>query len=105
MLLRIFLTCRRFLGKSRNIPPRERTAWKVGQNETSPAVRDVFATGRAQGGRHLTGLEVYDPLLSRDLARRGRRVGEVGNELGVARLRVVRCLLFYRSIAADTIRQ
>src|SRR6266496_1994819 len=42
-------------------------------------------------------------LLRRDLARRGRRVDEVGGELGVAGLGVLHRLLLDRAVAADAI--
>ena len=48
---------------------------------------------------------VGPPLLRRDLPRRGRRVDEVGGELGVARFGVVHRFLLHRAIAADAVRQ
>src|SRR5580698_10605511 len=45
------------------------------------------------------------PLLRRDLSWRGRRVGEVGDQLRVARLGVRRGLFLDRTVTADTIRQ
>src|ERR1700712_1866791 len=45
------------------------------------------------------------PLLRRDLARRRRRVDEVGGELGVADLGVLHRLLLHRAVATDAVRQ
>ena len=44
-------------------------------------------------------------LLRRDLARCGRRVDEVGGELGLSRFRVLYRLLLHRAVAADAVGQ